>query len=95
MSPSKEQREDLITLSVDGNAVSVPKGSNLIQAARACGVSIPHFCYHPDLSVVANCRICQVEVEGAPKLLPACQAVVQKDMVVRTHITSEKVREAQ
>lgn len=56
---------ELITLTIDGKEVSVPKGTNLIEAAKIIGVEIPHYCYHPDLSIAGNCRMCQVKVEGA------------------------------
>ena len=66
----------------------------VIQAADAAGIYIPHFCYHKKLSVAANCRMCLVEVEKAPKPLPACATPVMDGMVVRTHsefaVTAQK-----
>jgi NADH-quinone oxidoreductase subunit G len=81
-----------VTLTVDGKEVAVPAGSNLIEAARYAGKSVPHYCYHPSLSVAGNCRICLVEVEGWPKLQIACNTVATDGMVVFTE--NERVREA-
>jgi NADH-quinone oxidoreductase subunit G len=80
------------TLTIDGKEVTVEKGSNLIQAARRLGIEIPHYCYHPGLSVVGSCRMCQVEVEKAPKLQIACFTAAADGMVV--HTKSEKVIKA-
>ncbi len=90
-----EQNLDLITLTIDDLEVSVPKGTVIIEAAKQVHAKIPHYCYHKSLSIVGNCRMCQVEVEGAPKLMIACHTQVQPGMKVRTHQTSDKVREAQ
>src|SRR5690554_5376011 len=57
--------QDLITVNIDGKEVLVPKGTNIIEAAARIGVEIPHYCYHPKLSVVGNCRMCLVEM-GMP-----------------------------
>jgi NADH-quinone oxidoreductase subunit G len=84
---------DTIKLTIDGLAVEVPKGTNLIEAARGAGVEIPHFCYHPGLKIVAVCRQCLVEVKGWPKLVPGCQTQAQVDMEVFTR--SDRAREAQ
>jgi len=82
------------TVTIDGRPLEVEAGTNLIDAAQRIGVQIPHYCYHPRLSVVGQCRMCLVEVEGTPKLQAGCSTQVTKDgMVVRTD-TSE-VREAQ
>lgn len=86
---------EMVNLTIDGNAVCVPKGTNLIEAAKLIKKEIPHYCYHPDLSVPGNCRMCQVEVEGAPKLLVGCATNASEGMVVRTQATSEKVKNAQ
>jgi NADH-quinone oxidoreductase subunit G len=75
---------DTVTLTVDGKQVTVPKGTNVIEAARAIGVDISAFCYHPGLSVVAVCRQCLVTIEGQPKLAPSCQAMATDGMVVHT-----------
>ncbi len=79
-------------LSIDGREVEVPAGTNLIEAARLLDLEIPHFCYHPGLSVAGNCRMCLVEVEKAPKLQIACNTAVAEGMVVRTD--SDKVKKA-
>jgi NADH-quinone oxidoreductase subunit G len=80
-------------LTIDDTPVEVPDGLNLIEAARLCGVEIPHYCYHPALSVVGNCRMCLVEVEKAPKLQIACNTRVTEGMIVRTR--SERTKAAQ
>ncbi len=84
---------DMVTLEVDGKSIQAPKGAMLIQATDAAGIYIPHFCYHKHLSVAANCRMCLVEVEKAPKPLPACATPVMDGMKVYTR--SEKARDAQ
>jgi NADH-quinone oxidoreductase subunit G len=82
------------TVTIDGRAVDVERGTNLIEAGRQIGVHIPHYCYHPRLSVVGQCRMCLVEIEGMPKLQAACSVQVGKDgMVVRTDVPA--VKEAQ
>jgi NADH-quinone oxidoreductase subunit G len=59
---------DQVTLTIDGREVSVPRGTTILEAAETLGNRIPHYCYHPGLSAPAQCRLCLVEVEGAPKL---------------------------
>jgi NADH-quinone oxidoreductase subunit G len=86
---------EYVTLSIDGKEVTVPKGTNLIDAAASSGIDIPYYCYHPHLSVAGNCRMCQVEVEGRPKLEIGCNTQAQEGMVVKTQHTSEKTKEAQ
>jgi NADH-quinone oxidoreductase subunit G len=72
-------------VTIDGRQVEVPTGTNLIEAALQVGVQVPHYCYHPRLSIVGQCRMCMVEVEGMPKLQAACSTQVMKDgMVVKT-----------
>ena len=66
---------DLITVNIDGREIAVPKGTNVIEAARRLGTDVPHYCYHPKLSVVGNCRMCLVET-GMPALDPATKAPV-------------------
>jgi NADH-quinone oxidoreductase subunit G len=73
-----------VTLTIDGVAVTVPKGINILEAARTLGLDISAFCYHPGLPVVAQCRQCLVAVEKNPKLQPSCQQVVADGMVVHT-----------
>ncbi|MBL0086408.1 MAG: NADH-quinone oxidoreductase subunit G [Ideonella sp.] len=83
----------MIEIELDGNKVSVAEGSTVMHAADAAGVTIPHFCYHRKLSIAANCRMCLVEIEKAPKPMPACATPVTSGMVVRTK--SEKALKAQ
>ncbi len=80
-------------LTIDGRQVEVAQGATVMDAARELGIFIPHFCYHKKLSIAANCRMCLVEVEKAPKPLPACATPVTDGMVVHTH--SEKAVKAQ
>src|SRR5690348_18460545 len=75
---------DLVNLTIDEVAVSVPRGTLLIEAAKQAGVLVPHYCYHPGLPVASVCRMCLVEVEKAPKLQIACATQVAEGMVVRT-----------
>ena len=76
--------QETVTLTIDGKSVSVPKGTNVLEAARTLGIDISAFCYHPGLSIVAQCRQCLVAVEKNPKLQPSCQQVVAEGMVVHT-----------
>src|SRR5208283_5860288 len=66
---------DLITVNVDGREIAVPRGTNMIEAARRLGTDIPHYCYHPKLAVVGNCRMCLVEL-GMAAVDPATKAPV-------------------
>ncbi|HWA57496.1 MAG TPA: 2Fe-2S iron-sulfur cluster-binding protein [Gemmatimonadales bacterium] len=84
--------QDLVTLTIDGMSVSVPKGTSLIEAAKQAGILVPHYCYHPSLPSPAVCRMCLVEVEKAPKLVPACVTTVAEGQVV--HTDSEQSRKA-
>ncbi|MCC6953159.1 MAG: (2Fe-2S)-binding protein, partial [Deltaproteobacteria bacterium] len=86
---------ELVNLTIDGRAVSVPKGTNLIEAARLAGIDIPYYCYHPHLSVAGNCRMCQVKVEGQPKLTIACNTGATEGMVVKTQHSAPEVENAQ
>ncbi len=84
----------MVNIEIDGKQVSVPKGSTIMDGAKEVGVYIPHFCYHKKLSIAANCRMCLVQVEKAPKPLPACATPVMEGMKVYTHskqaITAQK-----
>ena len=75
----------LINLEVDGRPVQVPEGSMVMEATNRLGVYVPHFCWHKKLSIAANCRMCLVQVEKAPKPLPACATPVTEGMKVFTH----------
>jgi NADH-quinone oxidoreductase subunit G len=83
----------MVEIEIDGKKVEVKEGSMVMDAANQLGTYIPHFCYHKKLSIAANCRMCLVEVEKAPKPLPACATPVTPGMIVRTH--SEKAVRAQ
>ena len=74
---------------IDGREVEFTPGQNLIEVAKSAGIEIPVFCYHPGLSVVAQCRMCAVEIEKFPKLQTACSTPAQDGMVVKTQ--SDKV----
>jgi NADH-quinone oxidoreductase subunit G len=84
--------DELVTVTIDGAPVQVPKGTTIIEAAKQAGVLVPHYCYHPSLPSPAVCRMCLVEVEKAPKLLPACVTTVADGQVV--HVSSGKAKEA-
>jgi NADH-quinone oxidoreductase subunit G len=75
---------DHVNIEIDGKAMQVPKGSMIIQAADKIGVKIPRFCYHDKLPIAANCRMCLVEVEKAPKPQPACATPVMEGMKIHT-----------
>ena len=83
----------MLELEIDGKKVEVPEGSMVMHAATKLGIYVPHFCYHKKLSIAANCRMCLVDVEKAPKPMPACATPVTMGMVVRTK--SEKAIKAQ
>ncbi len=82
-----------VEVEIDGRKVEVLEGSMVMDAAAKLDIYVPHFCYHKKLSIAANCRMCLVEVEKAPKPLPACATPVTQGMVVRT--LSEKAKQAQ
>jgi NADH-quinone oxidoreductase subunit G len=86
---------NLVTLTVDGKEVTVPKGTLIIRAAEMVGVEIPRFCDHPYLEPAGACRQCYVQIEGQPKLATACTMTVAPGMVVSSQNTSETAREAQ
>ncbi|WP_395024217.1 NADH-quinone oxidoreductase subunit NuoG [Comamonas odontotermitis] len=83
----------MVEIEIDGQKVEVAEGSMVMHAADAAGKYIPHFCYHKKLSIAANCRMCLVDVEKAPKAMPACATPVTQGMIVRT--TSDKAVKAQ
>ncbi len=82
----------MVKLTINGQEVSVPAGTLLIEAAKQIGIQVPHFCYHPKLKPDANCRMCLVEIEKLPKLQTACSTPVSEGMVVQAN--SSKVMEA-
>ncbi len=83
----------MVEIELDGQKVEVPPGSMIMHAAEKAGTYIPHFCYHKKLSIAANCRMCLVDVEKAPKPMPACATPVTMGMIVRTK--SDKAIKAQ
>jgi NADH-quinone oxidoreductase subunit G len=83
----------MIEIELDGKKVEVPEGSMVMHAAEKAGTYVPHFCYHKKLSIAANCRMCLVDVEKAPKPMPACATPVTQGMIVRTK--SDKAIKAQ
>ena len=83
----------MVEIEIDGVKVEVQEGSMVMDAANKLGTYIPHFCYHKKLSIAANCRMCLVEVEKAPKPLPACATPVSAGMIVRS--ASAKAVQAQ
>ncbi|MEY3887479.1 MAG: NADH-quinone oxidoreductase chain 3, partial [Pseudomonadota bacterium] len=74
----------MVEIELDGKKVEVLEGSMVMHAAEKAGTYIPHFCYHKKLSIAANCRMCLVDVEKAPKPMPACATPVTQGMVVKT-----------
>ncbi|GAA3792490.1 NADH-quinone oxidoreductase subunit G [Sphaerisporangium flaviroseum] len=98
---SVEQPVDMVTLTVDGFQVSVPKGTLIIRAAELLGIQIPRFCDHPLLEPAANCRQCLVDItdagngRGFPKPQPSCAIEVAQGMVVQTQLTSPVAEKAQ
>ena len=83
----------MVELEIDGKKVEVQEGSMVMHAAEKLGTYIPHFCYHKKLSIAANCRMCLVDVEKAPKAMPACATPVTQGMIVRTK--TDKATKAQ
>ncbi|MDP3821777.1 MAG: NADH-quinone oxidoreductase subunit NuoG [Burkholderiales bacterium] len=83
----------MIEIELDGQKVEITEGSMIMHAAEKAGTYIPHFCYHKKLSIAANCRMCLVDVEKAPKPMPACATPVTNGMIVRTK--SDKALKAQ
>ncbi|MGZ5494891.1 MAG: 2Fe-2S iron-sulfur cluster-binding protein, partial [Thermoanaerobaculia bacterium] len=79
-------------VTIDGIEVEVQEGINIIEAAKAADVHVPHFCYHPSLTVVGQCRMCLCEVEGMPKLQAGCSTTVKDGMKI--HVWNEKVDKA-
>lgn len=71
-------------ITIDGQSIECKDKTNILQACLDAGITLPHYCYHPGLSVPASCRICLVEVEGLPKLVPSCQTAIRDGMVVHS-----------
>jgi NADH-quinone oxidoreductase subunit G len=95
-SDNKQAKTDnLITATIDGIQVEVPKGTLIIRAAERMGTFVPRFCDHPALAPVAACRMCLVEIEGMPKPQPSCAIPLTEGMVVKTQMTSKVAEDAQ
>ncbi|HUM12882.1 MAG TPA: 2Fe-2S iron-sulfur cluster-binding protein [Myxococcaceae bacterium] len=82
-----------VTVTVDGKELVAKPGANMVDAVKAVGSEIPYYCYHPRLSIAANCRMCLVEVSNSPKLVPACQTPMAEGMIIQTR--SARVQESQ
>ncbi len=80
-------------IEIDGQEIMLEDGLNIIQAAERLGIEVPHYCYHPGLSISGNCRMCLVEIEKMPKLQIACNTRINEGMVI--HTTSPRVKAAQ
>lgn len=93
--PSGAAAQDMVTLTIDGAEVSVPKGTLVIRAAEQLGIEIPRFCDHPLLDPVGACRQCIVEVEGQRKPMASCTITCTDGMVVRSQLTSPVAEKAQ
>ncbi len=88
--PPAPNAPDQVGILIDGRPVVVTKGATVLQAAETIGLEIPHYCYHPGLSIAGNCRMCLVEIEKMPKLQIGCATVASQGMVVQS--TTERVR---
>jgi NADH-quinone oxidoreductase subunit G len=75
---------DTVTLTIDGQQVTVAKGKTVLQAAIEAGISVPYYCYHPGISIDGSCRVCIVKIEKMPKLQTSCSTVCTDGMVVTT-----------
>src|ERR1700758_3102822 len=82
----------LVNLTVDGKPVSAPAGTLLIEACKTVGIEVPSFCYYPNLSQPAACRMCLVRIERMPKLQTACTTVITEGMVVTSE--GDEIRQA-
>lgn len=79
-----------VKIYIDGKEIEVEEGKNIIEAGRSAGIHIPHFCYHPLLSIAGSCRMCLVEIEGQAKLQPACNTYVRDGLKVKTNTETVK-----
>ncbi len=93
--PPPPKNPGMVTFTVDGKEVIAKPGTNMVEAVKQVGVEIPYYCYHPRLTIAANCRMCLVESSGAPpgKLVPACQTAIGEGVAIKT--TTDKVRDSQ
>ncbi len=93
MSAVGKQGPEMVTIEVDGIELQVPRNSMIIEATDRAGITVPRFCYHEKLSIAANCRMCLVDVEKAPKPVPACATPVMDGMKIYT--SSRRAMDAQ
>src|SRR5210317_1878876 len=93
MSAQPENAVETVSIEVDGIAMEVPKNSMIIEATDKAGIDVPRFCYHKKLSIAANCRMCLVDIEKAPKPMPACATPVMDGMKIYTQ--SRRAMDAQ
>ena len=84
----------MLNIEIDGRKIEVAPGSTVMEAAHTLGIYVPHFCWHKKLSIAANCRMCLVQVEKAPKPLPACATPVAEGMKVWTRRSRRSRRSA-
>ena len=84
MTENGQARENLVSVTINGNTVETQEGRMLIDVAEEMGVYVPRFCYHPGMKSVAVCRMCLVGVEGQRKLLPECTTPVMDGMKANT-----------
>ena len=82
----------MVNLTIDKKPVSVPEGTTILEAARSVNIAIPTLCYLKGINEIAACRLCMVEIEGFPRLIPSCDNVVAEGMVI--HTNSPRAREA-
>src|SRR5690348_15104860 len=87
-----ETQTQTISFTLNGQKITVPKGTLVIEAAKRAGIEIPSFCYYPGLSLQAACRMCLVEIEKMPKMQTACTVPIADGMIVKTD--TEKVHQA-
>ncbi|OGW13915.1 MAG: hypothetical protein A3G93_03325 [Nitrospinae bacterium RIFCSPLOWO2_12_FULL_45_22] len=81
---ARNQEIEVKNLTINGQALQAEDGTVILEAARSIGIFIPHYCYHPKLSIAGCCRMCLVEIQGQPKLQPACRTPVEEGMIVST-----------
>jgi NADH-quinone oxidoreductase subunit G len=82
-------KPDLVTVNIDGKEIAVPKGTNVIEAARLVNVDVPHYCYHPKLTIVGNCRMCLIEM-GMPAVDPATKAPIMDPATGQRWVSAEE-----
>ena len=93
---SDPAQTEMVTVTIDGREIAVPKGTGMVEAALSAGIEIPVFCYEPRLGPpLGACRMCLCELEGVPKLQAACTLSAQDGMELRTAATSDQAKEGQ